>query len=74
MAGIGPVSINTGSSPTTLIATNLAIGSEEIFFSPASLHTIIAAAPSVIWLALPAVITPPSVTVLNPARASNEAS
>ena len=47
-AGIGPVSINTGSSPTTDIDTISARGLALIFFKPASLQTITAAAPSVI--------------------------
>ena len=73
-AGIGPVSINTGSSPTTEIDTISALGLDWIFFKPASLQIITAAAPSVIWLALPAVITPPSVTGFKPANLSKLAS
>ena len=41
---------------------------------PDSLQTKTAAAPSVIWLAFPAVITPPSVTVFKPANLSKLAS
>ena len=47
-AGIGPVSINTGSSPTTVIVLIRALGLVLIFLRPSSLHIIIADAPSVI--------------------------
>ena len=73
-AGIGPVNMYTGSSPTTEIDTISALGFTLIFLSPASLQTRTAAAPSVIWLALPAVTTPPSETVLSPASFSRLAS
>ena len=73
-AGIGPVSIKTGSSPTTEIDTISALGFAWIFFKPASLHMTTAAAPSVIWLALPAVMTPLSVTGFSPDSLSKLAS
>ena len=56
VAGIGPSSISTGSTPTTFCAMTRARGlrpsSSAFCFSTRST----AAAPSVIWLELPAVI------------------
>ena len=74
VAGIGASSMITGSWPITVIWWIRAIGVAPIAFSPAALTTSTAAAPSQIWLALAAVIMPPSCSVFMPAIFSRLAS
>mmetsp|Transcript_16768 Transcript_16768/g.33572 ORF Transcript_16768/g.33572 Transcript_16768/m.33572 type:complete len:205 (+) Transcript_16768:441-1055(+) len=59
VAGMGPASIITGSEPASAIAVTCASGCTPSVLSPASLQISTAAAPSVIWLAFPAVMRPP---------------
>ena len=60
----------TGSSPAKAKATTFALGLIPSFFSPASLTSITAAAPSHIWLDVPAVSTPSSDKVFKPDKLS----
>src|SRR6266540_6139768 len=60
VAGIGPVSMSTGSEPTTLIACTRASGVSPWVRTADSDATSSAAAPSEIWLETAAVILPPS--------------
>ena len=59
VAGIGPVSIVTGSTPTTANSTKRARGLKAELAAFSSLMTRTADAPSVIWDELPAVSLPP---------------
>ena len=58
VAGIGPSSIRVGSVPTAAVATMRARGLRPSSFAFSALITSTAAAPSEIWLELPAVIMP----------------
>ena len=60
VAGIGPVSIITGSTPASAKVWKRARGVRPSLFAFFSLMMSTAAAPSVICDELPAVITPPS--------------
>ena len=60
VAGIGPVSMSTGSEPTTLIACTRATGVSPCARTAGSEATSSAAAPSEIWLETAAVMRPPS--------------
>ena len=60
MAGIGPVSMMVGSEPTIACATMRARGFSPSAFAFSAVMTSTAAAPSLIWLELPAVTTPSS--------------
>ena len=64
VAGIGSSSMITGSPAVTVRFTMRASGVRLKRFSAASLTTITPDAPSVIWLALAAVMVPPSSSVL----------
>src|SRR5699024_10024503 len=71
VAAIGPVSINVGSDPITVLALIFALGFR--FNSSAFSRDIssTALAPSLIWLAFPAVIFPSSLnTDFNPFKIS----
>ena len=59
VAGIGPVSMITGSEPTIICSTMRARGFSFSSFTFCSEATSTAAAPSTMPLELPAVITPP---------------
>ncbi len=74
MAGIGPVSIRTGSLPTTLIVRTRARTVSPWRRTAASEAISSAAAPSEIWLATPAVRTPPSLSGLSAASFSADVS
>ena len=58
MASIGPVSISTGSTPTLQVSTMRARGFSPSSAARSSVIISTAAAPSLIWLELPAVCTP----------------
>ena len=60
MAGIGPVSMSTGSTPTTATAWTRAIGRQPRAAATSLVVTSSAPAPSEICEALPAVTVPPS--------------
>ena len=60
VAGIGPVSMMVGSEPTMACATIRARGRSPRDFAFSAVITSTAAAPSLIWLELPAVTTPSS--------------
>ena len=72
MAGIGPLSMVTGSTPTMVEATMRARGLAPSRFTPASEARISAAAPSEIWDEVRAVCTPPSSTGWSWASFSSE--
>ena len=74
MAGIGAVSMITGSSPASAIAAIRARGVMPSRARPASFATSTAAAPSVIWLDVPAVSSPLSESGFNAAIAARLAS
>ena len=60
VAGIGPVSMMVGSEPTIAWATMRARGLSPSAFALSAVMMRTAAAPSLIWLELPAVTTPSS--------------
>ena len=64
----------TGSSPARANATTFALGLRPSFSRPASFTSITAAAPSQIWLEVPAVNTPSSDKTFKPDRLSELAS
>ena len=70
MAGMGPVSMNTGSEPTTAMVWTRASGRNPWRRTASADATRIAAAPSLIWLARAAVSRPPSLIGVSAARAS----
>ena len=59
MAGTGPIPIKSGGTPATANPTMRAIGSAPNRAAMASDMTTVAAAPSDIWEAFPAVTLPP---------------
>ncbi len=74
VAGIGPVSMNTGSAPRALMWWIRARGLRPCSLTACSDASRTALAPSEIWLAIAAVSRPPSESVFNPAIFSSDVS
>ena len=74
VAGIGPVSMNTGSAPRALMWWMRARGFRLWSLTACSEASSTALAPSEIWLAIAAVSRPPSTSVLRPAIFSSDVS
>ena len=70
VAGIGPVSISSGSEPTRQLDTTFARGVRPRALAFSAVIKSTAPAPSVICEELPAECTPSGMLVLSPARAS----